>query len=487
MAENSTDAPPPHEPIKIELPDQTPTDTTSSSTPNYLPNTTTAGASSAPDLNPPLSKNQQKKLLKKQQWEEGRPARKAFRRQKDKERKIRRREREQAVQQTLAGEVDANGESSTAFENLSGITPTLSGGGAQRKIRRDPKKTKQVPITIIFDCSYDELMTENEVMSLGAQITRCYADNKNALYRAHLAVSSFGGRMRERYEGLLRSQHRHWKGIRFCEEDFVKVAEMAQEWMREGKTGGVVAGALASDEFPVEEKIAEANEQTADADEKTAVAVEETATRQSHQDIPTFPIHDEPGHPGEVVYLSSDSAHTLTHLSPYSTYIIGGLVDRNRHKGVCYKAALDAGIKTAKLPIGEFMQMSSRQVLATNHVNEIMINWLEDGDWGSAFDRVIPKRKGGVLKSKADKDAKKSDGGADEEVEEEDEDDADEDGGVNLEIGNEDDEDDEPVTAEDQVDVAGRQGHPNQQANLKRKVVDNQEPDDGKRPRANGT
>jgi len=483
MAENSTGAPPPHDPVKIELPNQISTGT---STTNPPPNTTTTGASSASDSNPPLSKNQQKKLLKKQQWEEGRPARKAFRREKDKERKIRRREREKAVQQTLAGEVDANGESSAASESLSGITPTLSGGAAQRRIRRDPRKTNQVPITIIFDCSYDELMTENEVMSLGAQITRCYADNRNALYKAHLAVSSFGGRMKERYEGLLRSQHRHWKGIRFCEEDFVKVAEMAQEWMREERTGGVIAGALATEEFPAENKTADTDEKTADADEKTADADEETTTtRQNHQDIPTFPIHDEPGHPGEVVYLSSDSAHTLTHLSPYSTYVIGGLVDRNRYKGVCYKAALDAGIKTAKLPIGEFMQMSSRQVLATNHVNEIMINWLEDGDWGSAFDRVIPKRKGGVLKSKADKDAKKRNGGVDKEVEEEDEDDADDPGGVDLDIGNEDDEDDEPVTADDQVDVAGREGHPNQQANLKRKVVDNQEPSDGKKPRAN--
>jgi len=455
MAEDKAVTSPPTEPIKIDLAQQIATNTTSPSTTNTNPTTPGAISASDPTANPPLSKNQQKKLLKKQQWEEGRPARKAFRREKDKERKIRRREREKAPQQTLAGEGDANGESTAAPESLAGITPTLSGGGAQRKQRRDPRKTKQVPITIIFDCSYDELMTENEVMSLGAQITRCYADNRNALYKAHLAVSSFGGRMKERYEGLLRSQHVHWKGIRFCEEGFVKVAEMAQDWMREKETGGVLAGAL-------------------DTEETKATGEDEAATQQPEPEVPKFPNHDEPGHPGEVVYLSSDSAHTLTHLSPYSTYIIGGLVDRNRHKGVCYKAALDAGIKTAKLPIGEFMQMSSRQVLATNHVNEIMINWLEDGDWGSAFDRVIPKRKGGVLKSKADTDGKDGSGGAEEEEYGDDDDDDDD-----MQA-----DDDEPVTAEDQVDVAGKEGHPNQQANLKRKVVESDEINHTKKPKA---
>lgn len=339
---------PPHltEPIKVELSDQTPTNTSFTNPTNPPTTTTTTGASSVSDANPhpnpPLSKNAQKKLLKKQAWEEGRPARKAIRREKDKEKKQRRREREKAaVQQTLAGEVDATdggGDNNTtsAQQGLSNTATTAGGAGAPRKQRRDPRKTTQVPVTIIFDCSYDELMTENEIMSLGAQITRCYSDNKNALYRAHLAVSSYGGRMKERYEGLLRSQHVHWKYIRFCEEGFAEVAQMAKKWMSEEGTGGVVAGALAG--------------VAGKSDESAGVDVSVEPTRQKQEDAQPHD-NDKPGHPGEIVYLSSDSPHTLTHLSPYSTYIIGGLVDRNRHKGVCYKSALDAGIKTAKLPI----------------------------------------------------------------------------------------------------------------------------------------
>ena len=48
--------------------------------------------------------------------------------------------------------------------------------------------------------------------------------------------------------------------------------------------------------------------------------------------------------------------------------------------------------------------MSSRKVLATNHVNEIMVKWFETGDWGKAFMEVIPKRKGGKLKDEQGKD-----------------------------------------------------------------------------------
>ncbi len=42
--------------------------------------------------------------------------------------------------------------------------------------------------------------------------------------------------------------------------------------------------------------------------------------------------------------------------------------------------------------------MQSRFVLATNHVVEIMVRWLECGDWGEAFIKVMPKRKGGRLR-----------------------------------------------------------------------------------------
>ncbi|KAH6686756.1 guanine-1-methyltransferase-domain-containing protein [Plectosphaerella plurivora] len=99
-----------------------------------------------------------------------------------------------------------------------------------------------------------------------------------------------------------------------------------------------------------------------------------------------------------IVYLSSDSPYTLERLEPNTCYIIGGLVDKNREKGLCHRRAREKGIRTAKLPIGDYLEMASRRVLATNHVVEIMIRWLESGDWAKAFLEVIPKRKGGKLR-----------------------------------------------------------------------------------------
>jgi tRNA (guanine9-N1)-methyltransferase len=52
----------------------------------------------------------------------------------------------------------------------------------------------------------------------------------------------------------------------------------------------------------------------------------------------------------------------LDELDLKKIYIIGGLVDRNRWKGITMKKASEQGIQTAKLPIGSYLKMSSSQV-----------------------------------------------------------------------------------------------------------------------------
>ncbi|XP_028205119.1 tRNA methyltransferase 10 homolog A-like isoform X2 [Glycine soja] len=65
----------------------------------------------------------------------------------------------------------------------------------------------------------------------------------------------------------------------------------------------------------------------------------------------------------DLVYLTADSETVLEELDLKKAYVIGGLVDRNRWKGITLKKAEEQGIQTAKLPIGNFMKMSSSQVL----------------------------------------------------------------------------------------------------------------------------
>jgi tRNA (guanine9-N1)-methyltransferase len=274
----------------------------------------------------PLSKNALKKLRKRQEWEAGREERKVKRRERHKEKKER--QRETKKEQAAAGIVPA-------------------------PIPVRPQATT-LPITFILDCGFDDLMKEKERISLSSQLTRCYADNARAPYRAHIALSSFGGWMKDRFEGLLRGHYKNWKGVRTYGEGFAEVAQKASVLMA-GPRGGQLRGALSDSQVTPEE--------------------------------------------GEVVYLTADTEETLTELKPYSTYIIGGIVDKNRHKGLCYKRAKEAGIRTAKLPIGEYIEMSHRAVLTTNQVNEIMLRWLEYKHWGEAFMKAIPSRKGGKLKA----------------------------------------------------------------------------------------
>lgn len=285
---------------------------------------------------PPLSKNQQKKLRRKAEWESKRDERKAIR----KEKAVARKERKKAAKQ----EAEVNGEAAPAEP--------------QRQLQ---SHAVQLPVTIVIDCDFDDLMRDNERISLAAQITRCYSDNRKSPVRAHIVYCSFGGKLKERFDTVLDKNYQSFRGVRALDSDFVETAEKAKEWMSAadgGKLGGVFS------------KYAELGDE---------------ARNKLKQD-------------GEVVYLSSEADEDLTELKPYSTYVIGGLVDKNREKGVCHRRATKRGIKTARLPIGQYMEMQSRKVLATNHVNEIMIKWLECGDWGEAFMKAIPKRKGGALK-----------------------------------------------------------------------------------------
>lgn len=94
-----------------------------------------------------------------------------------------------------------------------------------------------------------------------------------------------------------------------------------------------------------------------------------------------------------LVYLTADAETVLDDLDPKKIYIIGGLVDRNRWKGLTMKKAQEQGIEAAKLPIGNYMKMSSSQVLTVNQVVEILLKYLEIRDWKASFFQLIPQRK----------------------------------------------------------------------------------------------
>lgn len=322
----------------VAVTEQTPEQAITSADKNENENKNGSEPTETPDPTEGMSKNQLRRMRKREKWEKDRENRKTKRKEQNTARKER---RKQMVEEARA----------TGGEEA--VTALRKGWAQTRSLKH---KSTLIPLSIVIDCSYDDLMKDKERISLASQMTRSYSENTRSLWRSHLIFSSFDKLLKERFDTVL-VPHKNWKGIQLIQEDFVTAAELAKQHMSSEK-GGKLLGPFA---------------------EKTDAKPED----------------------GEVIYLSSDSPNTLTELKPYSTYIIGGLVDKNRYKAVCYKHAVEKGLKTAKLPIGEYIQMSSRSVLTTNHVVEIMLNWLQLGDWGEAFMKVIPQRKGGKLKGES--------------------------------------------------------------------------------------
>lgn len=331
-----------------------------------------------------ISKNQLKKLKKRERWEANRELRTKKRREKHKEKQLRKAlQRKELSTKDFEKKEECDDRESSQSTDEEGEKKTIP----HTKKHRRPT---QVSIGLILDTAFNDLMTEKEIISLGAQLTRCYSLNKNAQFRTHLAVSSWGGTLKSRFENVLANTHLHWTGVVFLEDgDFIEAGKLLHDRMTEAST-------KTSSHNP------SVDEESKDDDCNVVLPADEEPHQSStshlnskssvHEMLP--PVTENPS----LVYLTSDSPNTLTHLSPNTSYIIGGIVDKNRHKGICYKRACERGIPTAKLPIGEFMEMQSRTVLTVNHVVEIMLKWLETKNWGDAFLQVIPKRKQAVLK-----------------------------------------------------------------------------------------
>ncbi|RPA79127.1 hypothetical protein BJ508DRAFT_144019 [Ascobolus immersus RN42] len=281
-----------------------------------------------PRAEPPegMSRNAYKKLLRQQKWDAEHDKRVALRKEKiakEKERKRLRREQEEREKAEKAKQSAGEGSVTVKTEQEGEKVSTTQDGEAAtstevtRKAKNKKKPMKN--ITFLLDCSFDDKMLQKEINSLASQIIRIYSENRKAVHPVQLMLTSYGGRLEEKFDVQLNGQRKGWKHFTFT-----------------------------SDPYPVNEN---------------------------------------------TVYLTTEGTESLTTLEPNTTYVIGGIVDRNRYKGLCYEKAASQGLRTARLPIDDYIKMSSRKVLTCNHVVEIMLKYLECKDWKTAFHQIIPERK----------------------------------------------------------------------------------------------
>jgi len=103
--------------------------------------------------------------------------------------------------------------------------------------------------------------------------------------------------------------------------------------------------------------------------------------------------------PKDLIYLTADCEEDLEELKETEIYIIGGILDRNRMKGVTAGFAKEAGIKMRRLPIEKYMRITQQSsVLTIDQVFNALLAWWNWGCWRKALQYSIPERKGFKLK-----------------------------------------------------------------------------------------
>ncbi|KAF9428367.1 tRNA (guanine(9)-N(1))-methyltransferase [Podila epigama] len=343
----------------------------------------------------PLSRNATKKLLKQQQYLERRPL---MRQQEKLKRKQKEKERREAIE----------------------LAPP-------------PKRQKldmiQSNITIGIDMSFDHLMLEKEVKSMVDQIKRCYSFNRTCKKIVHIALTSFTGASKDEFVKRANG-YELWKNFTIHDEGLetiwpseeipgterikglkelqkkisakseavkAKVLEAAAttaasnpglestEQEQSCPRGAEKENTSSQSSLPAElspsvtsqDKDAQLSA-SSDTTLKPDYSALELERQMKEEKLATVPAVK------KVVYLSADSPNTITHLDPGTCYVLGGIVDKNRFPRLCQEKAEKMGLETAQLPIGDYIQMSSRRILTVNQ---------ECGDWKEAFLKVIPQRK----------------------------------------------------------------------------------------------
>ncbi len=228
---------------------------------------------------------------------------------------------------------------------------------------------------VCFDCAFEDQMTYKETNSLSLQLRYAYAKNRRSPQPVFIDVCglSAGSKTRE-----------HLKNVEGFPESWLGRAFRCHEGSFEKVYGSSVTNRT------------ERNDREGIECDNTANQVVANNSNHAADSRSLSPNH-------KFVYLTGDSPNTLTTLNDNTTYIIGGIVDRNRLKLAAIERAASINakipslsIQTARLPLDEHVDFKgSTRILTCNHVFEILQRYRENGyaDWRGSIMAVLPCRK----------------------------------------------------------------------------------------------
>lgn len=173
---------------------------------------------------------------------------------------------------------------------------------------------------------------------MNTQLNYCHSVNRKAELPLKLLYTSFGGNLRKRMDSI-GANHENWKGVEWWENGY--------EGLYEALSAGAMEG--------VEGEGADGNAQASSS--KIALGHRKGEPRSTAAQ-------------SDIIYLTGDSPNILHTIDKGKTYVLGGIVDHNRYKLLCYDKAVAGGIAHAALPIAEFLpELKTRYILTVNQVS----------------------------------------------------------------------------------------------------------------------
>ena len=202
------------------------TDTHSSSffAPQFSSSTNTCDVSTSLSQDIKLSKRAQKRLSKKEALKETKQIRRRAEKEKRKLNKQKRQEKvnKEQTEGNLSLNIDKNNSTSTTV---------LFTAEERARLREENKIMKEQQLRewlsrcdancgIVIDCSYQDKLTEKELISLKQQIMYSYSANKKVEEPSRIYITSCNGRLAEEMSTIC--GHDTWPGISFHEDNYLK-------------------------------------------------------------------------------------------------------------------------------------------------------------------------------------------------------------------------------------------------------------------------